>query len=102
MAVYVDNASILYKGKPRHHLTADSFEELHQFCAKLDIKRCWFHSSAKRHPHYDITDPQREAALQSGALQVDGRILMHKALTLGLTRGDRKLKPPGTDSKEVG
>ena len=86
MSVYVDNAAILYRGKLRYHLTADSFAELHQFCAKIDVKRCWFHSSAKRHPHYDITDEQRTRAIEAGALPVDSRALMWKALELGKTR----------------
>ena len=30
MAVYVDNAGIMYRGKPRYHLAADSLEEIEQ------------------------------------------------------------------------
>lgn len=74
MSVYVDNVGILYKGKPRHHMTADSLDELHAFAESLGIKRCWFHK-ARTHPHYDVTDEQREAALQAGAKAVDARTL---------------------------
>ena len=75
MAVYVDQAAILYKGKPRHHMTADSIEELHSFADRADINRCWYHRGA-RHPHYDITDEQRHTALQAGAVAVSSRELM--------------------------
>lgn len=81
MAVYVDNAGIVFKGKPRHHLTADSLEELHAFCERVGIKRCWFHNT-KRHPHYDVTDAQREAAIEAGAVAVSARDLMLKAKAL--------------------
>lgn len=75
MTVYVDNAAILYKGKLRHHLTADSLAELHGFAAKISVKRCWYHK-AKLHPHYDITDGQRDAALAAGAQAVTPRELL--------------------------
>ena len=68
--VYVDNAGILYRSKRRHHMAADSLDELHAFATGIGVKRCWYHS-VKRHPHYDITDEQRERAIQAGALAVD-------------------------------
>jgi len=86
MAVYVDNASIVFKGKPRHHLTADTLEELHGFCERVGIKRCWFHN-ARRHPHYDVTDVQREAAIEAGAVAVSARDLMLKARALAPSPG---------------
>jgi len=81
MSAYVDEAAIVYKGKARHHLTADSVAELHAFAAAVGIARCWFHR-ASRHPHYDITCPQREAALAAGAHAVDSRQLMRLAKRL--------------------
>lgn len=71
MASYVDDAFILYKGKLRCHMTADSIEELHQFAQSIGVKRCWFHSSAKRYPHYDITDVQRDFAIANGCIPVN-------------------------------
>ena len=70
MASYVDDAFILYKGKLRCHMTADSIKELHEFAQSIGIKRCWFHSSSKRYPHYDITDVQRLVAIDSGCIPV--------------------------------
>lgn len=83
MSVYVDAAGILYRGKPRHHLTADSLAELHAFAESIGVKRCWFHK-ARTHPHYDVTDAQREKALQAGAEAVDTRVLAGVARRLAL------------------
>lgn len=89
MTVYVDRASVMFKGKPRHHLTADTLDELHAFTAQVGIHRCWFHRHP-RHPHYDVTDPQRDAALAAGALAVDSRELLSRARLLAPS-----LKPTG-------
>lgn len=75
MAVYVDFASVPYKGKARHHMTADSLPELHFFCESLGISRAWYHK-ATTHPHYDITSQQREAAIAAGAIPVTSRELL--------------------------
>jgi hypothetical protein len=72
MAVYVDQAAIVWRGRPRHHLVADTLGELHTFAQGVGVKRCWFHNHA-RHPHYDVTDAQRAAALDAGAIGVDKR-----------------------------
>lgn len=37
MAVYVDDAAIVWKGKPRFHLSADSVDELHGFAQAVGI-----------------------------------------------------------------
>lgn len=73
--VYVDNAAVPFKGRPRYHLAADSVVELHVFCARLGIAPCWFHRGA-RHPHYDITREQRESAINAGARPVDSKTLI--------------------------
>jgi hypothetical protein len=69
MSAYVDDAAIMWKGKARFHMSADSLEELHAFAARIGVKRCWFHRGS-RYPHYDITLPQRQAALAAGAVAV--------------------------------
>ena len=84
--VYVDDAGILWRGKPRHHMTADSLEELHGFSQRIGIKRCWFHQG--RHPHYDVTDVQRDQAIEAGAHPVDQRTLVSLSNRLrNATRG---------------
>lgn len=79
--VYVDDAAILYRGKRRYHMTADSKAELHAFAESIGVKRCWFHK-ARLHPHYDITLPQREKAVEAGAFEVSGRELVRRAKAL--------------------
>lgn len=78
MAVYVDDAAIVWKGKPRFHLSADSVDELHGFAQAVGINRCWYHAGA-RHPHYDITETQRATAISNGAIAVSQRELMQVA-----------------------
>ena len=75
MAVYVDDAGIVWKGKPRFHLIADTIAELHEFTASIGIKRCWYHSGT-RFPHYDITAEQRKNAIEAGAAAVSDRELV--------------------------
>jgi len=81
MPVYVDNAKILHRGSPRNHMSADSLAELHAFAAEIGVKKCWYHRGTA-HPHYDITDIQREQALNSGATAVDSRFLLKIAKRL--------------------
>ncbi|KWT95518.1 MULTISPECIES: DUF4031 domain-containing protein [unclassified Variovorax] len=81
MTAYVDDAAILFKGKPRFHLTADSLEELHLFASECGINRCWYHRGT-RHPHYDVTAEQRQVATSRGAVAVTSRELLKRAKLL--------------------
>lgn len=50
------------------HMTADTEDELHQFAAKLGLKREWFQCPPKAsHPHYDLVPSKRKLALKMGA-----------------------------------
>lgn len=82
MAVYVDHANILFRGKRRHHMTADTLDELHSFAAGIGVNRCWYHRGT-RHPHYDVNDEQRARAITAGALAVDTRVIVTVASRLG-------------------
>lgn len=81
MTSYVDDAAILYRGKLRYHLTADSIPELHAFCERVGIKRCWWHSGS-RYPHYDINEVQRAEAIKAGAVPFTQKEVMLKAKSL--------------------
>jgi len=81
MTVYVDHAAIERRGKVWSHLTADGLDELHGFARRIGLRRCWF-DGATRHPHYDVTDAQRAAALREGAIAVDRRALLIAAKRL--------------------
>lgn len=69
MAVYVDPLIHYWKGRLWCHLTADTTEELHEFAAKIGLKRSWFQSGSIL-PHYDITGPVRQKALALGAKEL--------------------------------
>jgi hypothetical protein len=87
--VYVDDAGILWRGKKRYHMTADTMEELHRAAAEAGINRGWFHRGAA-HPHYDVTDDQRDVAVSFGALEVSQRELVRIAVKLRkLTLADK-------------
>jgi hypothetical protein len=67
------------------HLTADEQEELHDFAARLGLRRAYFQTCRKNrercpphtcpHWHYDLSAPKREQALRMGAQEVDPRQL---------------------------
>jgi hypothetical protein len=78
MSVFIDDAAIPYRGKPRYHLAADSLEELHAFAQRVGIKRCWFHRG--RFAHYDVTSQERERALACGACALTRRELVARML----------------------
>lgn len=85
MSVYVDNAGILWKGKKRYHLTADSLDEMHSFCVKIKVNKCWFDANPK-HPHYDITLEQRESAISNGAFLVSSKNLLMVSKNINLQK----------------
>lgn len=56
------------------HLTIvdEPIEHLHDFAARLYMKRSWFQDH-KLAPHYDLTSIKREIALRIGAVFVPAR-----------------------------
>ena len=88
MAVYMDDAGVERRGRRWNHLTADTPQELHAFAASIGLKRCWYHSGA-RHPHYDVTDVQRDQAIVSGAIPVGRREIVAIARRLRDRRAGR-------------
>jgi Protein of unknown function (DUF4031) len=89
MAVYVDDAGIpveVRNGSRVHrsqwsHLTADTQDELHEFAARLGLRRSYFQPGrplvGKPSPfwHYDVTAGKRAQALRLGARAVAWRDL---------------------------
>jgi hypothetical protein len=84
VAVYVDDTSIPAQVGPHDsrwsHLIADSVEELHDFAAKLGLRRSYFQEGKPRgdgsrnpHWHYDVTEGKRQRAIQLGAQPVTWR-----------------------------
>jgi len=74
------------------HLQADSGEELHQFAARLGLKRDWFQSRPGRPEldHYDLTRGKRQQALRLGAVA-------ESAARRAIARGVRHAAPLAED-----
>jgi hypothetical protein len=73
MTVYIDDAFTQGdwgRWNGGGHLQADVVEELHQFAARLGLKRGWFQCRPGRPEldHYDLTRGKRELALRLGAV----------------------------------
>jgi len=94
MSVYVDDmlmqADVPNGGRTVRgrwsHLIADTQEELHDFAARLGLRRSWFQepkgfgslplkpeSLKAQQWHYDVTGPKREQAIKMGAIPVTQR-----------------------------
>jgi hypothetical protein len=82
MTVYVDDANIpatVANGRARHtsrwcHLFSDTSDaELHEFAARIGLKRAWFQkpdSPLQTHRHYDLTAGKRRQAVAAGAVEI--------------------------------
>jgi hypothetical protein len=59
------------------HLVADGEEELHDFAARLGMRREWFQHKERRphQAHYDVPERARQDALDLGAIPVTWRQL---------------------------
>ncbi len=74
----VDEFRIWAPGGPRcfrkgsSHLTCDDVEALHSFAIKIGLKPEWFQPH-RVHPHYDLTEQRRKAALENGAVFVPAK-----------------------------
>jgi hypothetical protein len=76
MTAYVDELvvhenvrpSLRYLGQSWSHLWADTDDELHEFAAKIGMKRSWFQPHHVRN-HYDLTPRRRLEAIRAGAVR---------------------------------
>jgi hypothetical protein len=76
MSVYVDHAFAAGdwgRWTGGGHMQADSPAELHEFAARLGLRREWFQTKPGRpeNDHYDLTRALRERALELGATAED-------------------------------
>ena len=90
MTVYVDNmqrrAKVGRLTAVWSHLMADTSDELHEFAARLGMRRAWVQHPGKPLEHYDLTEPKRQMALRLGAAPIEyGR--EGGMLTLSKARG---------------
>ena len=105
MAVYVDDAGIpaeVRDGGRTHRsrwsqLTADTQDELHEFAARLGLRRAWFQPGrpidGQPSPfwHYDLTSPRQAQALALGAISMPSRELARYCRA----RADQPIQPGG-------
>lgn len=83
MTVYVDDyrreAQVGTVTGRWSHLVTDpggDLDELHAFAQRIGLKRGWFQGPPRhRHPHYDVTDIKRRAAIAAGAQAITWRRL---------------------------
>jgi hypothetical protein len=82
VAILVDAAIWPFRDRRWAHLVSDtSFEELHEFAARLGLPGRAFHRD-----HYDVTAELREAAIELGAATVSSRELVRRLQGAGLRR----------------
>lgn len=98
LSVYVDPLSLHGRSSSSRwgrscHLFADTVEELHDFAARLGLRRDWFQDKPKL-PHYDLNDVRREAAMELGATELGRRAAVEKWREL-------RLRSMGTTDKEA-
>ena len=86
MAVLVDPAIWPWRGRLWAHLVSDaSYEELHEFAARLGLPRRAFQGD-----HYDVPEELRRRAVELGAQAVSGRELILRLRASGLRRPRRR------------
>lgn len=95
MAAYVDDLQVWPNARGIFragscHLAADTLDELHEFAARLGMRREWFQPGRGRHPHYDLVKSRRDRAVALGAIEVSGRDLIM------LWRAQREAASPPT------
>jgi hypothetical protein len=69
MAVYVDDAVTLWRGRRWAHLMADTVAELHAMAARLGIPMRAFQNRTSG-AHYDVTAELRLRAIALGAIAI--------------------------------
>jgi hypothetical protein len=80
--ILVDQAIWPWRGRRWAHLVSDeSYDELHDFAARLGIERRAFQGD-----HYDVPSEYRTRALELGATAVDARELVRRLRAAGLRK----------------
>ncbi len=92
MAVYVDDAVTLWRGKRWAHLMADTLDELHAFADRLGLPRRAFQDKTSG-AHYDVTAELRERAIAFGAVPVSRHVdrdLVRRVIARARAQGRRE------------
>lgn len=81
MSIMVDDPAYPFRGQNYCHMMstltnrAQAEQELHDFAARLGLKRQYFQQSL-RHPHYDLSPSKRRLAIQMGATVVSSKAMV--------------------------
>jgi hypothetical protein len=85
--IIVDRPLWRWRGRRWAHLTSDTdFAELHDFAARLGMRRAWFQGD-----HYDLPEERWDDAVALGAVPVSSRELVRRLRAAGL-RHPRRLR----------
>jgi uncharacterized protein DUF4031 len=76
--ILVDPVRRHRSGEWCHMVSDESVEELHEFAAKIGLKRHSFQSVSR--PHYDLRPSMRRLAVSMGAEEVGIRDLVRRAV----------------------
>ncbi len=91
--IFVDQAIWPAHGRRFAHLISDtSYEELHEFAARLGLPERAFHRD-----HYDIPDAWMDDAVAAGATVVDARELVRRLRASGLRQAKVRQRPVESD-----
>lgn len=72
MTVYVDDMEAPFRRMIMSHMWADTVDELHEFAARLGLRRDWFQCPpAASWEHYDVSKSVKRQALAWGAVLTD-------------------------------
>lgn len=83
--ILVDRAIWRWRGRRWAHLVSDeSYEELHAFAVRLELRRVWFQGD-----HYDVPAEVRDRAVELGAEEVSCQELVRRLRASGLRQGSR-------------
>lgn len=83
MSVYIDPQTKClpngaYRWREVTHLFADTERELHEFAARIGLKRGWHQVSNGGLSHYDLNHGRRKFAVAEGAQELSGAALLVK------------------------
>ena len=93
--IYVDNFYLhplsVHREMRMSHLFSYDEEALHEFAARLGLRRSWFHRD-----HYDVGFGKRDRALTMGARAIWYHQMAHMVTTYRRTRGAVRVIPKRT------
>lgn len=74
MVVYVDKSENPFGRMKMCHMLADTVAELHEFAARIGLRREWFQPFSR--PHYDLSKTKRAIAIEAGAIELERHALV--------------------------